>query len=608
MVKNKRKNQKKSPQRKRIVSAVLIGLFVLVSGSIFYVNANFNKLISARIFKLYNQSEAAKYYSLHFNKLRVNMLRMSVRVYGVHFSPLQNDHPEFFKENGSVEIEIGKIVLKNADIFDFISSNNIIIDAFKIKDSKIRIYKTGNKFQPFAFIKHKNEQNLLKINIVVQQININKAELIYYKNNTTTAENHFHGFNLALSELSFIKEQSFSFSFKKLTASIHDISYRESSGAYLSMKQFQFWMSNFQSQNKDDKFNYKFNDLGLQLTQAQFITADSIYTISARHIIIDKSKKQLHINQFYVHPNLSERSFTQRFKFQKLRSEVKIRSMLLSNIDINRLINNQSIYADSLIISEAKVKLSKSKRKPIDKRRFPHYLALQIKSIKIPLNIKVVQARNIDIVFNLEQEDGQKSLIHLNKIRGELHNVQNQRNSKPLTLNVQGNLEYKIPFSVQLIFSYARDQFSYSAEIFKSNLKSINKMIHSFAPIQIKSGTLHKIKVKGIARKGSSRGRMTFTYHNLNIQFENNQLTKNKLGNYLLSLVTNTYILSSNPIDTNLPAREVHFFAKRDRNKGFIHILVLSLLDGIKETVAPSRENRHRYKEEKKSIRLKSRH
>jgi len=603
MAKSKRKAKKKNLKRKRIISGVLIALFVILASALFYINSNFNKLISTKIHTLYNQSEAANYYDLRFDKLRVNLLNMSVRVYGVHFSPLKKKHPDFFQKNGSVDVEIGKIVLKNADVINFLSTNNISVDAFKIKDSKISVYETGSKFQPFAFIKKEEKNDSLQISINIQNININKAELIYYQNSSNKAENKFDNFNLELSQLSFIKKDAFTFSFEKLVASLNDISYRGTNGAYISMKQFQLGVSNFKSQNKEHKFSFDFSDLFFQISQPQFITADSVYTISAQKVMIDKSHKKMTISKAYMHPNLDNKAFTKHFKFQKLRPEIKIQNIQLSNIDFDRLVDNKGIFADSLMISGAQAQLFKSKRKPLNKRRFPNYLALQIRSIKYPLNIKVVSAKKVDINFSLEQEDGQISHVEIHKLRGKLYNIQNQNNRQKLRLTTKGVLENRIPFSAQLAFSYAQDRYSYSIEVKKSNLHSISKMIHSFAPVQIKSGAIKSIKVKGVANRTNSSGKMIFIYHNLNIQIDKNEVEKRKrFGNHILSLAANTYLLSNNPTDPNLPPREVQFLAKRDMNKGFIHILIQSILSGVKETLMPSRENRQRYKEVKKNI------
>ncbi len=603
MAKTKRKQKKKISKNRKIITGILLTLFLVVVSGLFYINSNFNKLLSSKIYTLYNQSEAASYYELHFDKLRVNLVSMSVRVFGVHFYPKTNAHPEFFKENGSIEVEIGKIVLKDADVIDFLSTNNINIEAFKVKNTKIQINKTADKFQPFAFIKTKKKNDSLQLSVAIQSVNINKAELIYHNSKKTKTSNRFDNFNLEINQLSFIKKESFTFSITKLMASLNDVSYQTNKGALISMKQFQMGVSSFESNNNGGKFSFDFSDLSFQITKPQFVTSDSVYTISAEKLRIDKSRKQMTISRANVHSNLNKKAFTNRYKYQNLRTEMAVQNIRLSNIDFDRLIDNKGLFADSLIIVGAHADLFKSKLKPLNKRRFPHYLGLQIKSIKYPLKIKVVSAEKVDINFDLEQENGQLSRVEVNKLQGKLYNVQNQNSKQKLRLTAKGKLENSIPFSVQLAFSYSQDWFSYSVDVYKSNLRSISKMLRTFAPVQIKSGMIKSIKATGVASRNNSHGKMIFTYNNLHIQIDKEEVAiKKKIGNHLISLAANTYILSNNPTDASLPPREVRYITSRNRNKGFIHLLVQSMLSGVKETLIPSRENRQRYKQVKKKV------
>ena len=607
MAKSKRKKKKKNLKRKRIVSGVLIALFLVIASGLFYINSNFNKLISSKIHTLYNQSEAAHYYKLSFDKLRVNIISQNVRVYNVSFEPKTEQQAAFFKENGSVDIRFGKIIIKNASIFDFLSNNDISIKEFKVKDSKITTYETAENFHPFAFIKKKENNDSLQIQIAVQNINIDKAELLYYKNNIAKVENSFDNFNMEVKELLLIKDKSFTFSFESLMASLNDISYRGIKGSFISMHQFQIGASNFMSHNKEGIFEFDFKDLAFHISNPQFITADSVYTISANRLTIDKQSKQLLIYNAVVYPNLSEKEFMQHYKYQKLRPELKVQYIRLSNINFDKLVDNKGLFADSLIVSGTQAELYKSKFKPINSRRFPNYLALQFKSIKYPLKIKVVKAEDVNIDFTLQHEDGHLSHVVVNKLQGKLKNVQNKNSKQNLYLSASGSLENSIPFSVKLVFSYSRDYFTYKGQIFKSNLTSVSKMINSFAPVQIKSGIIKSLKFQGIVNRTDSRGVMTFVYNDLKLIIDNNELEKKKrFGNHIISFAANTYLLSNNPTAMNMPPREVRFFARRDMNKGFIHILVQSVLSGVKETVVPSRENRQRYKQVKRKKKTKS--
>jgi hypothetical protein len=86
----------------------------------------------------------------------------------------------------------------------------------------------------------------------------------------------------------------------------------------------------------------------------------------------------------------------------------------------------------------------------------------------------------------------------------------------------------------------------------------------------------------------------------LEIRFQGKAKSKgSNIGNAIISLAANTYVFSNNPKSPNVPPRNVNFSLNRDMNKGFIDILVKSILKGAKETLVPSRENRKRYKQAK---------
>jgi hypothetical protein len=65
-------------------------------------------------------------------------------------------------------------------------------------------------------------------------------------------------------------------------------------------------------------------------------------------------------------------------------------------------------------------------------------------------------------------------------------------------------------------------------------------------------------------------------------------------------LAANTYIYSNNPVKADHAPRRVDYYVQRDQNKGFLNLLIKSIIQGIKETVIPSKENRKNYRETRK--------
>ena len=120
-----------------------------------------------------------------------------------------------------------------------------------------------------------------------------------------------------------------------------------------------------------------------------------------------------------------------------------------------------------------------------------------------------------------------------------------------------------------------------------------------------KKGTVDEITFSGTVFKTNSTGKMKFLYHDLEVDLELHNQAEWKSS--VLAFAANTYLNASNPASTNVPPRVVEFKAERDMHKGFINILIKSVLNGLKETMIMSKENRKDYKELKKATRKEAR-
>jgi hypothetical protein len=97
---------------------------------------------------------------------------------------------------------------------------------------------------------------------------------------------------------------------------------------------------------------------------------------------------------------------------------------------------------------------------------------------------------------------------------------------------------------------------------------------------------------------------MKFLYHDLKIDIKLDEKASWKSS--VLSFAANTAVASANPASESLPPKIVKFHAERDMNKSFINITIKSALNGLKETILMSKENKKAYKAEKKKARKES--
>jgi hypothetical protein len=76
--------------------------------------------------------------------------------------------------------------------------------------------------------------------------------------------------------------------------------------------------------------------------------------------------------------------------------------------------------------------------------------------------------------------------------------------------------------------------------------------------------------------------------------------------NSVLAFAANTYLASANPASADMPPRIVQFSVDRDMHKGFVNILIKCVLNGVKETMIMSKENKKAYKKAKKEAKKKA--
>ena len=94
---------------------------------------------------------------------------------------------------------------------------------------------------------------------------------------------------------------------------------------------------------------------------------------------------------------------------------------------------------------------------------------------------------------------------------------------------------------------------------------------------------------------------MKFLYHDLEVDLELQKQAKWKSA--VVAFAANTALNSSNPVSIDSPARIVKFQIERDMTKGFVNVMIKSILNGLKETMIMNKENRKAYQQKKKESR-----
>ena len=299
-------------------------------------------------------------------------------------------------------------------------------------------------------------------------------------------------------------------------------------------------------------------------------------------------------------PNVRQAKLQSAHKFQHTDFSGSASSLNMAGVNFDSLIRKGKIFIDEIILDKVSASIYKDMTKPIDIKKIPQYLGQTVKAIKPPLIIKQVKATNVTLVNKERNADGSMATANLHRAALEVKNITNLSSNDVMLIKANAYIENKAHLNLSLGFDYLKPQFSFDGRIEKFNLPDLNKLIEAYTPASINKGTVDEITFSGIAYRSNSGGTMKFLYHDLDINIDIEG--KDKWKSSVLAFGANTFLPTANPASADKPQRIVKFSAERDMNKAFVNLIIKSVLDGLKETMIMSKENKQTYREKKKEL------
>jgi hypothetical protein len=303
-------------------------------------------------------------------------------------------------------------------------------------------------------------------------------------------------------------------------------------------------------------------------------------------------------------PNVSQLELQKKYRFQRADFSGTVGSLDILHLNFDSLIYSKKLLIDEIVLNHVAASIFKDKTKPLDKNRFPVYLGQTVRSIPIPILIKRVKATNVELINTEQKPDSTLAVVKINKANLEVKNITNRDPHSNLVMTADAFIEGKAHFKATLAFHYRNPQFDFNANVVSFNLPDLNPLIQAYTPAKINKGILDEIAFSGVAEQTKANGTFKFLYHDLEVDLELKQQAKWKSA--VIAFAANSLIHSSNPSSTNVPQRVVQFHVERDMNKGFVNVVIKSLLNGLKETMVMSKENKKTYNEAKKKAKQKS--
>ena len=596
-----------TPQRKWPAKRIIaISIIVLLSVAAILLYNNFNRLLSNALINGFNSNVISDVYELKFEKLRVNFFEASIRVFNVTLHPREKPLRSYPYINSSLRLTTERITLKNVSLLEIIRTGKLNLERISIIKPDIDLFLSGKKhrFIPLKDSSNTGSPTELTTKKTIESFNLHEFQLveaaIHTRNEVQQREFKIERFTISLYDL-FIRQttgmDSISIKQAELKVGKFTGSLRKGPLRHISFADYRIKVDSLKIQQTLDTLRYGFSDFSGGLEGLNIQTADSIFHLTMQSFDLSYHDQSIKLGELRFKPNVSELELQKKYRFQRPDFSATVGSLNVLHINFDSLIYRKKILIDEIVLNNVKASVFKDKTKPLDTTRFPVYLGQTVKNIPIPLSIKLVKATNIHLTSTERKPDRSYAKVELTKAKLEVKNITNQPTREGLQMSADAYIDNKAHFKATLTFDYSKPQFSFEARVQKFNLPDLNPLIEAYTPAKINKGVSDDITFSGLAEPTKANGTFQFLYHDLEIDLELKEQARWKSA--VIAFAANSLIHSNNPSSENLPPRIVQFHIERDMNKGFVNVIIKSLLNGLKETMIMSKGNRKAYQKAK---------
>jgi hypothetical protein len=510
---------------------ILLGIVILVLLIKFLTTVFIEHWVGEKIQETFTEKNSN--YKVEIKKVHISMISPGIELEGISIYSKQ-DH------QGSRDLigEISSINVKGISLTKAIFKHNINISEITISNSSI------NGKIPFS---HK------VISPMVSPLNITIGDIF------------FDNIDLALTNTSNTR----SYSVKEGVLKLHD----------------------FEVKKRDTLSPGIVRQIDFAAKELFSVTADSMYTYKAIGINYKSNSNTLTVERLSVHPDYKNHNFTSRSEYQMDRIEAGCNSIFVHGFSAADYLKSGSLVSSYIEIGKMDLNVFRDKRKKFRHVKKPVFQDM-IYNYPGLIRIDSIGILSGDITYTEHVEKANEpGTITFEKIVAKIYKITNDtiyRTEKGyLELKADALLMGKGKFAILLkgrIFD--RDNtFSVNGTLSGMEANELNPMLEKNAFVYVTSGKIDAVDFGFTANNTKATGKMTLSYHGLNIAVKNKRTDDTTaFFTKLVSVIANIKVLDSNPIPGDA-IRVGSIDYERDPERFLFNYCCKSILTGVKSSI-----------------------
>jgi hypothetical protein len=323
-------------------------------------------------------------------------------------------------------------------------------------------------------------------------------------------------------------------------------------------------------------------------------TADSLYYMKVKQMSFSTARRSLILDEPALVPRYSKKGFFQKIKRSDDRFDLSFKRIAITDVDLQRFLRDQKLYAGLLDISNGKVEIysdNKYKGKKTSKiGKDPHQ---QLQKVALDMKLKRLNLHNTSITYaEADATSGYTGIINFENTTGTFFNVTNDADAKKRNPYMIARIRTKFlgvaPFAVNFKFNLndKGGAFNYSGSLGAFDGRILDKLVRPLALVHVKSADIQKLNFNVDANNYGGKGHLEFYYHKLNVELLKKDTGKVGLVKQgFISKIANSLIIEDDNPDKKGNFRPGPIELKREPTVSFFSFLYKALLDGIKPSV-----------------------
>jgi len=543
---------------------VLIGFLMLmtfISGLAIFLNYYWKPIITQRIKEAIHQSTDGLY-RIDFDNVRLNIVTGRMNILNIRFTPDTLVYNEMKRDSIAPRhlytLVIAKLILKRIKPWKVYFDRDLEMGSIEIDRPSLELNFTDLK-NSNGTLKGNKRTAYQRLAPYLKSIKI--GDIVFKNADFKYIDNSLNGRNVT--------------ALKSLYIKISDL-------LIDSASQF------------DSSRLYYTRDIYAELMGYNTITLDKNYSIQIKELRASTAGAYVRMNGIRVVPRFGEMEFSRRFKFQKPRYTMNIEDVQLNKVDYELLNRERLISASSLVLTKANLSIFLNRQIPDSIRNkgmnFPQ-IALQRFNVNTTVDSVLLHNSRVDYS---EYNPGslRKGKVTFSQINGTITNVTND--SISLIKNKYSDVKLtsllmdrgRLDISMKFNLNDPGGAFEYAGRLGNIDAGLLNSAIRPLSLIEIKSGFIDKMIIKGTGSLKGIRGKLTCYYKDLKIallEMSGKTIRLKRKG--IASIFANILIIKDDNPSPGAPVRTSNFLFKRPAHSSFFNMIWKGFAGALLETI-----------------------